>query len=65
MAKKIKVNIFDDMQEALHDAAVYERGGALNLRVSRIPARPRQRIVNVPNTSNVWAAVAQFSWSET
>ena len=25
MAKKIKVNIFNDMKEALHDAAAYER----------------------------------------
>jgi len=42
MAKKIKVNIFDDMREALRDAAAYEQGEALNLRVTRIPARPKQ-----------------------
>ena len=42
MAKKIKVNIFDDMREALQDAAAYERGQAVNLRITRIPARPRQ-----------------------
>jgi len=42
MAKKIKVNIFDDMREALQDAAAYERGEAINLRVTRIPARPKQ-----------------------
>jgi putative transcriptional regulator len=41
MAKKIKVNIFDDMREALRGAAAYERGEAVNLRVTRIPARPR------------------------
>jgi putative transcriptional regulator len=41
MAKKIKVNIFDDMREALHGAAAYERGEPVNLRVTRIPARPR------------------------
>ncbi len=41
MAKKIKVNIFDNMREALHDAAAYERGDAVNLRVTRIPARPK------------------------
>ena len=41
MAKKIKVNIFDDMREALQGAAAYERGEAVNLRVTRIPARPR------------------------
>jgi len=42
MAKKIKVKIFDDMREALHDAAAYERGEAVNLRVTRIPPRPKQ-----------------------
>src|SRR5262244_2303557 len=41
MAKKIKVNIFDDMREALRDAAAYERGEAVNLRVTRLPARPK------------------------
>jgi putative transcriptional regulator len=40
MAKKIKVNIFDDMREALRDAAAYERGKAVNLRVRRIPSWP-------------------------
>ena len=42
MAKKIKVNIFADMKQALQDAAAYERGEAVNLRVTRIPSRPRQ-----------------------
>lgn len=42
MAKKISVNIFDDMKEALQDAATYERGGTVNLRVTHIPARPKQ-----------------------
>jgi putative transcriptional regulator len=42
MTKKIKVSIFDDMQEALRDAAAYERGEAVNLRVTRIPSRPKQ-----------------------
>ena len=41
MAKKIKVNIFDDMKEALRDAGAYERGEAVNLRVTRIPSRPK------------------------
>jgi len=41
MAKKIKVNIFDDMREALRDAAAYERGEAVNLRVTHIPNRPK------------------------
>jgi DNA-binding transcriptional regulator YiaG len=42
MAKKIKVNIFDDMREALRDAATYERGEPVNLRVTRIPSRPNK-----------------------
>jgi len=42
MAKKIKVNIFDDMREALRDAAAYARGETINLRVTRVPPRPRQ-----------------------
>jgi putative transcriptional regulator len=42
MAKKIKVNIFDDMKEALRDVAAYERGEAVNLRVTRIPSRPKE-----------------------
>lgn len=42
MPKKNKVNIFHDMWEALHDAAAYERGETINLRVTRVPPRPRQ-----------------------
>ena len=42
MAKKIKVKIFDDMKEALRDASAYERGEAVNLRVTRIPSRPKE-----------------------
>jgi putative transcriptional regulator len=42
MGKKIKVNIFEDMREALRDAAAYERGEAVNLRVTRIPPRPKR-----------------------
>lgn len=38
MAKKIKVNIFDDMREARKHAAAFERGEPVNLRVTRIPA---------------------------
>lgn len=41
VVKKVKVNIFDDMREALRDAAAYERGQSVNLRVARIPARPK------------------------
>ena len=42
MAKKIKVNIFDDMRESLRDVAAYERGETVNLRVTRIPSRPKE-----------------------
>jgi len=38
MAEKIRVNIFDDMKAALKDAAAYERGEHVNLRVTRIPS---------------------------
>jgi len=41
MAKKIKVNVFDDMREAMQGALAYERGEAVNLRVTRIPPRPK------------------------
>ena len=42
MAKKSKVNIFEDMKEALRDAAAYERGESVDLRVTRVPARPKE-----------------------
>ena len=41
MAKKIKVNIFDDLRQAMQDALAYERGEAVNLRVTHIPPRPK------------------------
>jgi putative transcriptional regulator len=41
MPKRIKINIFDDLKEALQDAAAYERGEPVNLRVTRIPMRPK------------------------
>ena len=41
MAHKVKVNIFENMKQALHDAAAYERGETVNLRVTRIPPRPK------------------------
>jgi hypothetical protein len=40
MPKKIKVNVFDDMREALQSAAAYERGESVDLRVTRVPSRP-------------------------
>ena len=42
MPKKIKVNIFEDMKEALQDALAYQRGEATNLRVTKIPSPPKQ-----------------------
>jgi hypothetical protein len=41
MDKKIKLNIFAEMREALHDDAAYERGQSVNPRVTKLPARPR------------------------
>ncbi|MGB2593143.1 MAG: helix-turn-helix domain-containing protein [Candidatus Acidiferrum sp.] len=41
MAKKTKVNIFEDMKAALKDAAAYERGESVNLRVTQMPSRPK------------------------
>src|SRR6266403_4456666 len=41
MGKKVKVNIFDDMKEALQGAAAHERGESVNLRVTRVPSRPK------------------------
>jgi putative transcriptional regulator len=41
MAQEIKVNIFEELKEALQDAAAYECGEPVNLRVTRIPARPK------------------------
>ena len=41
MAKKIKVNIYDDMRQSLADALVYERGQKVDLRVTEIPAPPK------------------------
>jgi hypothetical protein len=42
MAKKVKVNILNEMRKALRDAAAYERGKSVNLRVTRIPSQPKQ-----------------------
>jgi len=41
MPKKKKVNIFEVMKLALRDAAAYERGEAVDLRVTKMPARPK------------------------
>lgn len=41
MAKKVKVNIFDEMKDALRDAAAHERGVSVDLRVTQLPSRPK------------------------
>ena len=41
MPKKVKVNIFNEMKEALLGAAAFERGESVNLRVTRVPSRPK------------------------
>ena len=41
-AKKIKVNIYDDMRRSLADALAYERGQEVALRVTTIPAPPKR-----------------------
>jgi hypothetical protein len=41
MAKKIKVNIYEDMRQSLADALAYERGQKIYLRVREIPAPPK------------------------
>lgn len=41
MPRKTKVNVFDDLRAALQGAAAYERGQSVNLRVTRLPSRPK------------------------
>jgi DNA-binding transcriptional regulator YiaG len=41
-AKKIKVNIYDDMRRSLADALPYERGQEVDLRITTIPAPPKR-----------------------
>lgn len=41
MAKKIKVKIYDDVRQSLHDALAFERGRAVDLRSSEVPAPPK------------------------
>jgi putative transcriptional regulator len=41
VAKKIKVKIYDAMRHSLHDALEFERGQAVDLRVTKIPAWPK------------------------
>jgi DNA-binding transcriptional regulator YiaG len=41
MAKKIKVNVYDDMRQSLADARAFERGETVDLRVTDIPSPPK------------------------
>jgi len=41
VAKKIKLNISRDMGEALREVAAYERGEAIDLRVTYFPEAPK------------------------
>jgi len=42
MPKKIKVNMFEEMREALHDAASYERCKPVDFRVTnKAGAKPK------------------------
>jgi putative transcriptional regulator len=41
MAKRIRVNVFDDLREALTDALAFERGQKVDLRVTELPAPPK------------------------
>lgn len=41
MAKKIKLNIHDDMRQSVADALAYERGKRVDLRVTEMPSPPK------------------------
>ena len=41
MARKIKVKIFGELKQALEQARAYERGEAVNLRVTVLPPPPK------------------------
>ena len=41
MAKKIKLNVHDDLRQSLADAQTYERGGRVDLRVTEVPPPPK------------------------
>lgn len=42
MAKKNKVNLFDDLRDGLQEALAFEKGRKVNLRVTELPARPKK-----------------------
>ena len=41
MARKIRVNAYEDLRRSLADAAAYERGETVNLRTTEIPPPPK------------------------
>jgi putative transcriptional regulator len=41
VAKKIKVNVYEDLRESLSDALAFERGQAVDLRMTELPAPPK------------------------
>jgi DNA-binding transcriptional regulator YiaG len=41
-AKKIKVNVFDDLRESLQDAIAFECGKKIDLRVVELPEPPQK-----------------------
>jgi len=40
MARKIRVNVFDDLRQSLVDAGAFERYKRVNLRITEIPSPP-------------------------
>ncbi|MGH9774874.1 MAG: helix-turn-helix domain-containing protein [Candidatus Acidiferrales bacterium] len=42
MAKRTKVAVFDDLRDSLRDALAFERGRAVDLRVTKLPSPPRR-----------------------
>ena len=57
MAKKVKVNVFDDLRGSLQDAVAFERGERIDLRVVELPDPPRKLrardIRNIRQSMNV------------
>lgn len=41
MARRLKVNVFDDLRQSLGEALDYEQGRSVNLRVTEIPPPPK------------------------
>jgi len=61
MAKKVKVNVFDDLRGSLQDAVAFERGERIDLRVVELPDPPRKLrardIRNIRQSMNVTQVV--------